>query len=89
MPLKSNVESVFVREGAGNYSFTMFDSEALILCRVTAFYLFGRATEQGVKEDSPEALFVVFRSDVEKIASIQFDSGIAAPWITAENLPWF
>jgi hypothetical protein len=88
MPLKSNAESVFIGEGAGNYAFFMFNNEALIWCKVTAFYLLGRASAQGIIENSLEALFGVYRSDVEEIASIQFDSGNYSPWVTAANLPW-
>jgi hypothetical protein len=89
MPLTTNPEATFVHEGAGNYSFTMLDSNAIVTCRVTAFYLLGRAAEMGcVHNLSLEALFKMYQSDVEKIASAQFDSGIS-PWVTAANLAWY
>jgi hypothetical protein len=88
MPLTTDPEAALVHEGAGNYSFTMLDSNASVACRVTAFYLLGRAAETGIHNLSLEALFKMYRSDVEKIASAQFESGIS-PWVTAANLAWY
>jgi hypothetical protein len=88
MTLRTDPTSSFVKEGAGNHSFTMLDGGAAVACRVTAFYLLGRASQQGLSNLSPQALFEIFRSDVEGIAAIQFDAGVFSPWVTAGNLAW-
>jgi hypothetical protein len=64
----------------------MMDGDAAVSCRVTAFFLLGRAAQDEVRTPSAVDLFRLYRTEIEAIASAQFDSGRDTPWVSAADL---
>ena len=84
MPLTNGyAESRFDGE---HMHFTMEDAGAVMSCAVTAEYLASRGQLDGIHGQCYRALFALYRSDIERIASAKYDMGSDRPIVTAFDL---
>jgi hypothetical protein len=65
--------------------FVMADGEHRVICRVTKAALDDRAVISGRRLTTVE-MFEKFRSEIERAASRQYDSGIKTPLVDSEDL---
>jgi hypothetical protein len=73
----------------GDYvHFKMEDGDATIECAVTSDYLHVRALAAGLSNQHTRAVFILFRDEIERLASEKYDGGSERPLVvTADVLP--
>ena len=84
MPL-TNGHAEFRFDGE-HMHFKMEDTGSVVSCAVTAEYLASRGQLDGIHSQSYRALFTLYRSDIERIASAKYDMGSDRPIVTAFDL---
>ena len=84
MPLTNG--SIKFRFDGEYVHFKMEDTGAVVSCAVMAEYLAARGERDGIRDQSYRALFTLYRTDIERIASAKYDTGIDRPIITASDL---
>jgi hypothetical protein len=85
MPLASRADLRFQSDGQ-YIRFRLFDADgAFVNCAVSIDYLFLRATRDGFRDQNSSALFLLYRRELELLASQLFDRGEDRPLITPSH----
>jgi len=70
----------------GVVQFKMRDGARVVHCMVSDVALSSRATRDGRPERDVERLFALYRAEVERLASTQYDDGIQNPVVRSHDL---
>jgi uncharacterized protein DUF1488 len=82
MALKASGDYRFELDGQ-YICFRLFDPDgAFVNCSVSVDYLFLRGAADGFRDQNCRALFLLYRRDIERLASELFDGGAERPLIT-------
>jgi hypothetical protein len=88
MPLRALPSAGFHFDASGRcIHFRLYDADmAFVVCAVSVDYLLLRAAKDGFRNQNSSALFLLYRKDLERLASDIFDAGDERPLITASAL---
>jgi hypothetical protein len=68
--------------------FWMEDVGARVSCAVKREYLCSRALKDGILDQSYRSLFILYRKDIEALASDKYGRGGERPVVTVMDLEW-
>jgi hypothetical protein len=85
MPLTTAHTGAFENGFYVGVVFAMLDGDRHVICRVTKAALEDRSAKNGRRQRAAET-FCRFRSEIEAIASVQYDSGVEGPVVESEHL---
>ena len=67
--------------------FKLEDGPAVVECAVTAEFLDARAWSDGMRDQPRRAIFMLYRKEIEHLASAKYDMGSDRPLIMHHDVP--
>jgi uncharacterized protein DUF1488 len=85
MPLKDGKFPEFHFDGDAIH-FTMEDGDEIVMCSVDPEYLITRSELDGFSDQPLRALFILYRGEIEQIASDKYDLGEVRPHVSQDDV---
>ena len=86
MPLTSNVGPCYYEPLLGIVHFKMLDGSLTVHCMVSETALRNRAARADRVQQEVEALFEIYRTEVESLAAKEYGRGVRSPIVRATDL---
>ena len=86
MPLNSNVGPCHYEPLLGIVHFKMLDGSLTVHCMVSETALRNRAASADSVQQEVEALFEIYRAEVESLAAKEYGRGVLSPIVRATDL---
>ena len=86
MPLSNGSDFPFRYDGRYIHFKLRDDDMAFVNCAVDGDYLLMRGLKDGIRDQAARALFLLYKHEIEELASRKFDSGAERPFITLSDI---